>query len=110
MIQTKDSAEAHPSLISWKSFSKPTITDLVKLKIPIYIAYGSQDIVADYCDLLPLFFIENNKTNYAIKRYPNLEHNFFPIKSDGQPDHRQGKWHEVMNSFVNWSISTNNTK
>jgi hypothetical protein len=110
MIQTKDSAEAHPSLISWKSFSKPTITDLVKLKIPVYIAYGSQDIVADYCDLLPLFFIENNKTNYLIKRYPNLEHNFFPIKSDGQPDHRQGKWHEVMNSFVNWSISTNNNK
>lgn len=106
MIQTPDSISTHPSLISWKSFSQPTIQALTQLKIPVYIAYGSQDIVADFCDLLPLYFIENNKFNYVIKRYPNLEHNFFPIQSNGQPDHSQGKWPEVMNSFLNWSIST----
>ena len=104
MIQTPDSIIAHPSLISWKSFSQPTIKALTELTIPVYIAYGSQDIVADYCDLLPLHFIENDKSNFVIKRYPNLEHNFFPIQSNGQTDHSQGKWPEVMNSFIGWSM------
>lgn len=88
------------------SLSQPSIQALTQLKIPVNIAYGSQDIVADYCDLLPLYFIENDKSNFVIKRYSNLEYNFLPVQSDGQPDHSQGKWPEVLNSFVNWSIST----
>ncbi|MES2587828.1 MAG: hypothetical protein V4622_02540 [Bacteroidota bacterium] len=106
LIQDPDSVEIHPSLRSWKSFSKPTLNELVQLKIPVYIAYGSEDIVADYCDLLPFFFIENKKTNYLIKRYPNLEHNFFHVDQNGRPNHSVGKWKLVMNEFIKW---TNNT-
>lgn len=103
MIQNEDSIKNHPSLTSWESFSKPTMNQLLKLKIPVYIAYGSQDIGADLCDLLPLYFIVNKKSNYKIVRYPNLEHNFFPIDANGQPDYQNGKWKSVMNEFIKWS-------
>lgn len=103
LIQNADSIEVHPSLTSWNSFSKPTINKLVQLKIPVYIAYGSEDIVADFCDLLPIYFIEKNKNNYTIKRYPNLEHNFFPVNDNGMPNRSDGKWKLVMNEFIKWT-------
>lgn len=103
LIQQADSIEAHPSLTSWKSFSEPTINKLINLEIPIYVAYGSQDVGAELCDLLPLFFIENGKRNFHLKRYPDLEHNFFPIGDDGRPNHAEGKWQIVMNEFIHWT-------
>lgn len=110
LVQNSDSVKVHPSLISWKSFSKPTTHKLVKLKIPVYIAYGSEDVGAELCDLLPLFFIENKKKNYKLKRYPNLEHNFFPVDENGKPNHAEGKWEIVMNEFIKWTKSTANSK
>ena len=101
-LQFTDSIHPNSSLVSWKSFSKPTVNELVTLKMPVYIAYGSEDIIADPCDLLPLLFIENSKENYLIKRYPNLNHNFFPVSENGRANHSEGKWELVFNEFVNW--------
>lgn len=89
---------------SWASFSKSQLNTVIALKIPLYIAYGSNDINADFCDLLPLYFIEQKKTNYKVIRYSNLEHNFFPLTENGQPDYQNGKWQSVMNDFIKWSI------
>lgn len=102
-IQNEDSLKADPNLISWKSFSKSTKTELVNLKIPVFVAYGSNDIVADYCDLLPINFIDAGKKDYLIKRYPELEHNFFPVKEDGSIDYYNGKWDTVLNEFLEWT-------
>jgi len=110
IIQNPDSVEVHPSLTSWKSFSEPTISKLTQLKIPVYIAYGSQDTGSDPCDLLPLYFIENGKKNYSIQRYPNLEHNFFPLEENGRPNRSEGKWELVMNEFIKWTKNTANIK
>lgn len=89
---------------SWKSFSKSQLNELINLEIPVYIAYGSNDINGDFCDLLPLYFIEKGKSNYRVLRYPNLEHNFFPIDKNGNPDYQNGRWFVVMNEFVFWSV------
>lgn len=104
MVNNPDSVKNHPSLISWKSFSKSTMSTLAQLKIPVYIAYGSADITSDFCDLLPIYFIDNKKSNYVLKRYPNLEHNFFPVKPTGEINYEDRKWPEVMNAFIDWSI------
>lgn len=93
-----------PFAKSWVSFSKSQLNKLIVLKIPVYIVYGSNDINGDFCDLLPLYFIEQRKINYKVIRYPNLEHNFFPINENGQPDYQNGKWYMVMNEFIKWSI------
>jgi pimeloyl-ACP methyl ester carboxylesterase len=89
---------------SWKSFSKSQLSELINLKIPVYIAYGSKDINSDFCDILPLYFIEKGKSDYKVLRYPNLEHNFFPVNKDGIPDYQNGNWYWVMNSFISWSV------
>ena len=102
-IHNKDSIQPHSFAKGYKSFSKSQVSLVTKLTIPVYIAYGSHDNIADFCDILPLYFIEQNKTNLTIKRYPNVEHNFFPLKEDGSRDYQNGQWKEVMNSFIEWS-------
>jgi pimeloyl-ACP methyl ester carboxylesterase len=104
MINNKDSLKAYPELVAWQSFSKPQLNDYLKSKIPFYLAYGSEDITSDLCDIVPLSFIEHNKTNLTYKRYLNLEHNFFEISEDGQPNYDKGHWTEVMNEFVKWTL------
>lgn len=103
-VLNDDSVAANPALRSWRSFSTSTVSELSHLKIPVYIAFGSEDNVAEYCDLLPLYFAETNKTDYVLKRYPNLEHNFFPLDEHFRPDYANGMWKEVMNVFVDWSL------
>ena len=103
-VHNDDSLKIRPHLTSWRSFSKPTIDALANLKIPVYIANGSEDTGCVNMDLIPLYFIEQGKTNYVVKRYPGLEHNFFPIV-DGKPDRKNGEWKNVMNTFIEWSLS-----
>lgn len=104
LIQIEDSVKNHPYMAAWKSFSSGSLDRLVQLKQAVYIAYGSNDIIADFCDNIPLYFIQNGKENYTIKRYGGLNHNFFPMGNDGKPNHKLGKWKSVMNAFVAWSL------
>ena len=103
LIHNKDTVRENPSLKSWASFSKSTLDQLVLLKIPIYIAYGSEDIIADGCDFIPHRMIENGKDNLTLKRYNGLEHNFFPVMENGEVDYKNGRWIEVMNTFLDWT-------
>ncbi|WP_313578684.1 hypothetical protein [Chishuiella sp.] len=93
-----------PYLIAWNSFSVPLIDDWLTFNKPIYIAYGTNDIASELCDLVPLYFIREKKENLTYKRYLNSEHNFFQIDENGKPDHRNPKWVEVMNNFIDWSL------
>jgi hypothetical protein len=102
-VLNDDSLKIRPHLTSWRSFSKSTIEELASLDIPVYIANGSEDIGCANTDMIPLYFIEHGKTNYVIKRYSGLEHNFFAIV-DGKPDHKNGEWKNVMNAFIEWSL------
>lgn len=101
-IQNEDTIKAKPHYTSWKSFSKNTFSELLSLKQPIYIAYGTEDNVSDQCDMLPLLFIEKGKSNYVVKRYTGLEHNFFPKDENGQVDYKNGKWKEVIREYLEW--------
>src|SRR3546814_20358705 len=47
------------SLIAWQSFSSPQIEKLAKVKKPIYLAYGTSDIISELNDLAQLYFIRN---------------------------------------------------
>ncbi|WP_160136338.1 hypothetical protein [Chryseobacterium sp. c4a] len=92
-----------PSLLSWKSFSVPLLDDWLAFNKPIYMAYGSNDIASDLCDLVPLYFIRAYKNNLTYKRYLNTDHHFFEVEN-GEPNHDQPHWEEVMNRFVEWAI------
>ncbi len=88
--------------LNWTSFSIDYTPHLLKTDIPIFVGFGTEDISAENCDLLPLLFIENGKSNLTTKPYVGLEHNFFEVV-DGTPDYKSGpKWTEVMGDVVEW--------
>ncbi|MFH7013898.1 hypothetical protein ACHRV5_18725 [Flavobacterium sp. FlaQc-52] len=101
---TPDSVKVKPYLLAWKSFSRPLVNDWLKIKIPTYLAYGTNDTTADLCDLVPLFYIQNSKNNLTYKRYLGLDHNFYERKENGQPDYDKEHWPEVMTNFVKWTL------
>lgn len=90
--------------IPWKSFTGIGFERLAKVKTPIYIALATEDKCAFLNELIPIYFIQFGKTNYELKRYNGLEHNYFPVLADGKVDYENGKWAEVMNAFVAWSL------
>lgn len=102
-FQDEELLKNDATLRSWKSFSTNSINELLSLKIPIYIANGSNDYATFYCDLLSLHFTEKEKNNLTLKRYPNLEHNFFEVDEYGNVNYSHGHWSEVMNEFIKWS-------
>ncbi len=88
--------------LNWTSFSIDYVPFLLKINVPIFVGFGTEDISAENCDLLPIIFIENEKSNLTIKPYIGLEHNFFEIKN-GYPDYQNGAhWTEVINDIIVW--------
>ncbi|TSJ47788.1 alpha/beta hydrolase family protein [Fluviicola chungangensis] len=90
-------------MIPWKSFTGIGFERLARIKTPLYIAYGTEDKCAFVSELIPFYFVTAGKTNYEMKRYNGLEHNYFPV-AGGKVDYENGKWPEVMNAFVEWSL------
>lgn len=103
-VLNSDSLDKHPEYQAWRTFSASTMEDLAYLDIPVYVANGSEDYVAVNCDLLPLYFIQQGKSNLTLIRYPYLEHNFFEVGPDGKADHSKKHWERVMNAFIQWAV------
>jgi pimeloyl-ACP methyl ester carboxylesterase len=100
----KSRSISDPNLLAWKSFSRPIINDWLRIKVPTYLTYGTNDIASDLCDLVPLFYIQKGKTNLTFKRYLNLDHNFYEVKDGGEVDYDKGHWEDVMNEFLQWTL------
>lgn len=92
-----------PELLAWKSFSIPLIDDWINFNKPIYLAYGTNDTASDLNDIVPLYFIREHKNHLTLKRYLNLEHNFFKVE-EGKANHEKPHWENVMNEFINWTL------
>ena len=87
---------------TWTSFHHSLLEDFLKLDQPIFVGYGTEDVKAILCDLLPLFFIQKHKDNLTIKPYLSLEHNFFELDSKKKIDWEKPHWNDVMNDVVRW--------
>lgn len=88
-------------LNSWVSFSIDYTPYLLNINCPMFIGYGTQDIGASNSDLIPLKLVDAGKTNFTIKPYVGLDHNFFEF-NDGKPDRSKGHWAEVVEDVVEW--------
>lgn len=87
---------------TWISFSRSMIDELLNLKQPLFVGYGTSDITAAFCDLLPIYFIRSKKTNLTHKPYLNLDHNFFEVDVEGRTDYNKSHWQDIMNDFDKW--------
>lgn len=88
--------------LNWTSFSIDYTPYLLRIDRPLFVAYGTEDLSAENCDLLPLIFIENQKSNLTLKPYPGLDHNFFEL-IDGTPAYKTGgHWTNVIHDLAEW--------
>ena len=86
---------------AWHSFSIDYTPYLMQISCPIFIGYGTNDIGAENCDLLPLEFIKNGKTNYTVNPYVGLEHNFFEMEN-GVINYEKSHWDEVVKDAIDF--------
>jgi len=87
---------------TWSSFSENTIDDLLSIDVPVFVGYGTRDITARYCDLLPLDFISHQKTNLTHKPYLGYDHSFFKVELNGKVDYESGIFDQVVEDVLEW--------
>jgi dienelactone hydrolase len=75
---------------------------LEKLKIPVLVTYGTKDWGLPYNDFLRVDLIRRHKNNFTFKAYIGTEHNFFPLKADGQPNYDIFNWDKVASDWLKW--------
>jgi len=84
------------------SFGRSFREDLIKMKKPLFLAFGTEDYpkCIGY-DPLPIYFELEGKTNYKMYPVVGSGHNFEELDSNGESN---GKNHytDVMNEFVKW--------
>ncbi len=85
----------------WSKFSEPSIENLLKIKIPIFVTACEKDesVPIESSYLIPIEFIRKNKTNLTFKVYPNYDHSFM-IDSEEKTEYH---WMEVFDEFMNWT-------
>ncbi|WP_130734222.1 hypothetical protein [Flavobacterium sp. J27] len=90
-------------LYNWASYDEKLIYEIFKdVKIPILVAYGTNDLAAVHNDLLP--FILKGKKDFFVKVYPDYDHNFFKNEYDkeGKFLEKSYNWDIVFSDIVNW--------
>jgi hypothetical protein len=83
-------------------FSIPVVFQLLSLKIPVMISYGLKDWSASHNDLFQIETIRNKKSNITFNAYPGLEHNFYPVDEQLNPDYNVYNWDKVAADWANW--------
>lgn len=86
------------------SFSENFLDDLLALRVPLYVMYGTRDIGSLGCDYLPLELERAGKRDYVLKAYPGLGHNYEQVDEAGRSNYEQMHWDEAFGGFLRWSL------
>ncbi|MCA0383020.1 MAG: hypothetical protein LCH58_12815 [Bacteroidetes bacterium] len=83
-------------------FSIPPIQYLQRLKIPVLVCYGTKDYSSPFNDYLRIEMIRQKRKNFTFKAYVGTEHNYFPLKANGEPNYDIFNWDKVSNDWKEW--------
>ncbi len=90
---------------AWYSFSVRNLDNLLKIEIPLYVAYGTEDKeIAVNMDMLPVEFESAGKKNLTFRPYLNHDHQFFELKKDstGNVTKKTYRGDVVANEWMEW--------
>lgn len=88
------------SLRSYKTFTIPgSFTELEKIKIPVLIAYGSNDIGVAFSNDIIRFRLAG-KENFSFQVYPLMSHNF--ERHTQAKNENENHWQQVFEETVTW--------
>jgi hypothetical protein len=90
------------------SFSLPQKDNLMGLKIPVLVSYGTKDWSGPFNDLFQIEAIREKKDNCIFKSYLNLEHNYFPVNEDGTVNYEVYNWDKIAADWLNWLNNSDN--
>lgn len=83
-------------------FSIPPMQYLEKLKIPVLVCYGTKDAGTPFIDYFRVDMIRQKKKNFTFKAYIGLDHNFFPLKPNGDINYDIFNWDKVADDWRSW--------
>lgn len=61
---------------NYTSFYEPMLPYILSIQIPLFVAFGTGDMISENCNLLPFEFARTGKTNLTIKSYLDCDHGF----------------------------------
>ncbi len=81
----------------------PPVNYLSRLKIPVLVTYGTKDYgLVSFVDYFRVETIRQHKRNFTFKPYIGTEHNFFPLKPNGETNYDIFNWDKVANDWREW--------
>lgn len=83
-------------------FSQTLATEMLDLKIPILVSYGTKDWNSPYVDLFYIETIRKKLTNFTFSPYIDLEHNYFPTNEKLEPNFDIYNWETVGKDWSTW--------
>lgn len=83
-------------------FSIPPIQYLQKLKIPVLISYGTKDYSSPFNDYLRIEMIRQKRKNFTFNAYIGTDHNYFPLKANGETNYDIFNWDKVGDDWKEW--------
>ncbi|MGI8583646.1 MAG: alpha/beta hydrolase family protein [Chitinophagaceae bacterium] len=93
---------------NYTSFYEPILPYLLKIKIPLFVAFGTDDIISENCNLLPFEFARLGKTNLTLKSYLDCDHGFKKsvYNKDKQLVSKEEMFDKVAADFFEWIKTT----
>ena len=92
---------------TWMSFSRQYIDEFVRIKAPVFIAYGTEDPGAQQSVMLPIYLELAGKTDYVMMPFVGYGHDFEEILSDGSRNYDNWRWDILMDEFIRWCEGLN---
>jgi hypothetical protein len=72
--------------------------------MPVLVSYGTKDFSSPYNDYLRVEMMRQKKNNFTFKAYIGTEHNYFPLKPNGEINYDIFNWDKVANDWRQWLL------
>ena len=88
----------------WSHFSEPSVENLLKINIPVFVAFGAKDlsVPVESALIIPIEFIRHKKNNLTFRLYPDYDHSFNRIPTN-ENENGESHWMNVFDEFMEWT-------
>lgn len=89
----------------WSSYEQPPIEDLLKIDIPIFALFSTEDesTPIETAYLIPIQFLQHRKNNLTFEVCIGCDHSY--IKKEGSEE--ELLWNEYFKEFIKWTKRKN---
>ena len=93
---------------NYTSFYEPMLPYILRINIPLFVAFGTNDIISENSNMLPFEFARTGKTNLTIKSYLDSDHGFIKKNYDsaGNVISSEEMFDKVASDFFEWLKSS----